>query len=131
MLHRTVPHMPPEHRKYSLWDGSRFVSWAEDVGPHTAVVMRGILSAHAVEQQSYRSGYGLVRLGDTCSFERLETACEKALLYTPRPGYRNVKTILTTGQDGVRHPVPETVRQDKDRESYGLVRGAEYYGGKK
>ncbi|QVL35741.1 Mu transposase domain-containing protein [Aminirod propionatiphilus] len=46
----TVPsHMPPEHRKYSLWDGSRFVSWAEDVGPHTAVVMRGILSAHAVE----------------------------------------------------------------------------------
>ena len=130
----TVPsHMPPEHRKYSLWDGSRFVSWAEDVGPHTAVVMRGILSAHAVEQQSYRSCYGLVRLGDTCSFERLEAACEKALLYTPRPGYRNVKTILTTGQDRVKTSpaVPETARQDKDSESYGLVRGAEYYGGKK
>jgi len=130
----TVPsHMPPEHRKYSLWDGSRFVSWAEDVGPHTAVVMRGILSAHAVEQQSYRSCYGLVRLGDTCSFERLEAACEKALLYTPRPGYRNVKTILTTGQDRVKAApaVPETARQGDDRESYGLVRGAEYYGGKK
>ena len=128
----TAPsHMPPSHREHGMWDGSRFVAWAADVGPHTEIVMRGLLSAHKVEQQGYKSCRGLVRLGDTYSFDRLEAACEKALLYTPRPGYKNVRTILTTGQDRVESvAVPERKTEAESRESLGgIVRGAEYYRG--
>jgi hypothetical protein len=93
--------------------------------------MRGLLSAHKIEQQAYKSCQGLVRLGDAYSFDRLEAACGKALLYTPRPGYRNVKTILTTGQDRVDSvAAPERKPEEEARESLGgIVRGAEYYRG--
>jgi transposase len=29
-------HMPPAHQKYSEWSPSRFITWAEKTGPHTA-----------------------------------------------------------------------------------------------
>ena len=123
-------HMPPSHR--STGSGRKpFIEWAA-TSSATKIVMRGLLSAHKIEQQAYKSCQGLVRLGDVHSFERLEAACGKALLYTPRPGYRNVRTILTTGQDRVESPTPErkAEAEAKGRESLGgIVRGAEYYRG--
>lgn len=120
-------HMPEEHKKYLQWNAERFIAWAEEVGPNTTITIKGILSTHKTEQQSYRSCFGLVKLGDVHSFARLEAACAKALSYTPRPGYKNVRTILTTGQDKVDAlPAPDA---DNTR-SHGLTRGAEYYGRK-
>ena len=120
-------HMPEDHRKYVRWNADRFISWAEDVGPNTAVVMKGILTTHKTEEQSYRSCFGLVKLGDGHSFARLEAACTKALSYTPRPGYKNVRLILSTGQNRVEN---SPVIEGKNSAAHGLTRGAEYYGGK-
>ncbi|MHC1759188.1 MAG: IS21 family transposase [Negativicutes bacterium] len=121
-----MEHMPEDHQKYVQWNASRFISWGESVGPSTAVAVKAILAAHKVEQQGYRSCMGLLKLADKYSIPRLEAACAKALSYTPRPGYQNIKTILTTGQDQVvvkpASPVPESTAP------HGFTRGAGYYG---
>lgn len=53
-------HMPKDHQKYLQWDGERFVSWAESIGPATAIIVRGILKAHKIQQQGYKSCMGLL-----------------------------------------------------------------------
>lgn len=119
-------HMPEDHKKYIQWNSERFISWAESVGPSTAITVKAILSSHKVEQQGYRSCMALLKLADKYSLARLEAACSKALSYTPRPGYQNIKTILTTGNDRVNAEItPLTNNTSAD---HGFTRGAEYYG---
>ena len=47
--------MPPDHQAYLQWNGERFIRWAEQIGQHTAAVVRLFLSAHKIEQQGYKS----------------------------------------------------------------------------
>lgn len=118
-------HMPESHQKYLQWDGKGFVQWAEKIGPATASVVKSILSSFKVEQQGYRSCMGLLRLADQYSVERLESACRRALSFTPQPSFKGVKNILVTGQDKLEQEKPAV----KDASSeYGYVRGAAYYG---
>ncbi len=70
---------------------------------------------------------GLLKLADKYSVTRFETACTKALSYTPRPSYKSVQTILKTGQDKVvkeNDPTPT-----KNTDNFGFTRGSDYYGG--
>jgi hypothetical protein len=66
----------------------------------------------------------LLKLADRYSLPRFEAACAKALSYTPRPGYKNIKTILSTGHDKV---ITEETATDHSA-THGLTRGASYYG---
>lgn len=118
-------HMPEDHKKYTQWNSPRFISWGESVGPNTAITVRAILSSFKVEQQGYKSCMALLKLADKYSLPRLEAACAKALSYTPRPGYKSIKTILTTGQDKVA--IAEKLVKD-DSATHGITRGAGYYG---
>jgi len=125
-----VEHMPENHRRYSEWNGERFLSWAESVGSSTETVIRGILTSHKVEQQGYRACMALLKLADKYSVVRLEAACERALTYTPHPGYKSVQTILQTGQDKLLdYTAEKTVVSDKTSGTeFGFTRGAAYYG---
>ncbi len=118
--------MPENHKKFIQWNGKRFISWAQSVGSHAAITIQAILASHKVEQQGYRSCMALLKLADKYGVVRLETACAKALSYTPQPNYRSVKTILTTGQDRV--VAQETPSTSPPSEIHGFIRGAEYYG---
>ena len=122
-------HMPEEHQKYLKWNGERFIEWAEKIGPSTTITIKSILNSHKIEQQSYRSCMGLLKLADKYSIERLESACARALFYTHNPSYKSVKTILSTGQDKIQEE-SEDKNLKKDSSSHGFTRGAEYYGGK-
>ena len=119
-------HMPDDHKKYTQWNAERFIVWGESIGPNTAITVKSILSSHKVEQQGYRSCMGLLKLADKYSVVRLEAACCKALSYTPKPGYQNIKTILTTGQDKVS--VEKAPPPTDGSASHGFTRGAGYYG---
>ena len=57
------------------------------------------LPSKRVEQQSYRSCMGLLKLADKYSADRLEAACRKALSFTATPSYKSIKNILDTGND--------------------------------
>jgi hypothetical protein len=120
-------HMPPDHQKYTQWNGERFRKWAAKTGPNAASVVEGILTSYKVEQQGYRACMALLKMSDTYSAERLEAACVKALEYSPRPSYKTIQLILKSGQDKI---VQETVPLEPS--PFGFTRGAEYYakGGK-
>ncbi|MBT9144041.1 MAG: hypothetical protein DDT29_02455 [Dehalococcoidia bacterium] len=116
--------MPEDHKKYTQWNAARLISWGGSVGPNAAITVKAILSSYKVEQQGFKSCMALLKLADRYSLPRLEAACTKALSYTPRPGYKNIKTILSTGHDKV---ITEEIATDNSV-THGLTRGASYYG---
>jgi hypothetical protein len=79
-----------------------------------------------VEQQTYRSCIGLLKLADKYSEQQLEAACEKALGFTASPSYKSVKNILETGVKAKSEPPKQETTPNK----YGITRGSKYYGGK-
>jgi hypothetical protein len=119
--------MPEEHQSYLKWDGDRFLQWAEKIGPYTVIAVKSILASYKIEQQGYKSCMGLLKLADKYSFNRLESACQKALSYTPHPSYKSIKNILVTGQDKIPAPTTES-SSSADSDQYGFTRGADYYG---
>jgi len=124
--YKTIPeHMPEKHKNYSEWNAERFISWAKSIGQNTRTVVSAILAYHKIEQQGYRACMGVLKLADRYGVQRLETACEKALSYTPNPSYKNIDSILKSGGDKVAAQEPEQKTVD---ESHSFVRGAGYYG---
>lgn len=121
-------HMPDDHQQYTQWNGERFISWAESVGPHTVIAIKAILTSHKIEQQGYRSCMALLKLADRYSVTRLESACARALSYTPSPSYKNISTILKSGQDKLSKPETE-IHTNGEADKHGFTRGADYYGG--
>ena len=119
-------HMPEGHQKYIQWNAERFIKWAENIGPNTTVVVKAILVSRKVEQQSYRSCLGLLKLADKYSVDRLEAACKKALSYTPSPSLKSIKAILSSGQDKMVEEKPSPA--ERPSTPYGFTRGADYYG---
>ena len=118
-------HMPPNHQKFVQWNGDRFRSWAIKIGKSTAAVVELFLTIHKVEQQGYKSCMALLKLSDKYTPVRLENACAKALSYTPRPNFRGISAILSSGQD----QIPEAQPTSGTSSEHGFVRGAGYYGG--
>lgn len=124
--YRTVTdHMPPNHQKFLEWDGDRFRKWASSIGESTGMVVNAILSSYTVEQQGYRACMGLLKLADKYSVARLEAACNRALSYTPNPGFKSIQNILKTGSDKLE----QESRPDASS-AHGFTRGAAYYGRK-
>ena len=119
--------MPPNHQQYVQWNGDRFRKWAAKIGVNTNTVIDALLSGYKIEQQGYKACMGILKLADKYSNERLESACKKALTFTPRPSFKNIQAILSSGQD----QYAESVEGERPSSSqYGFTRGAEYYEGR-
>jgi len=121
-------HMPEDHQKYLEWNGDRFRKWAEHIGTSTYQVVNAILASHRVEQQSYRSCMGLLKLVDKYTDVRLEAACKKALSYTASPSYKSIKDILAAKWDklDIDSKSNESVKVTTHNK-HAITRGADYY----
>ena len=117
-------HMAEDHQKYLEWNGDRFRKWAERIGINTYTVVNAILASKRVEQQTYRSCMGLLKLTDKYSEALLEAACQKALSYTSSPSYKSIKNILVTGSVKTE---PESSGSKTTHKAHGITRGADYY----
>ena len=117
-------HMPEDHQKYLEWNGDRFRKWAEKIGINTYTVVNAILASKRVEQQTYRSRMGLLKLAEKYSDELLETACKKALSFTESPSYKSIKNILVT--DFAKQEL-ETSDSKTTHKARGITRGVDYY----
>ena len=117
-------HMPQDHQKYLEWNGDRFRKWAERIGINTYTAVNAILTSKSVEQQTYRSCMGLLKLAEKYSDELLEAACKKALSYTASPSYKSIKNILVTGSEKL---ASETTNTRPAHKTHGITRGADYY----
>jgi len=122
----TAAHMPPNHQQYIQWNGERFREWATTIGESTAVVVESFLTVNKVEQQGYKSCMSLLKLTDLYSVGRVESACAKALSYTPRPSLKSIQSILKSGADKLTdNEIP--VKTPVNTSEYGFTRGADYY----
>ena len=117
-------HMPEDHQKYLEWNGDRFRKWAERIGTSTYTAVNAILISKGVEQQTYRSCMGLLKLTEKYSDELLEAACKKALSYTASPSYKSIKNILVTGSEKL---LSETTGSITTQKTHGITRGVDYY----
>lgn len=121
----TVPdHMPPGKLFFADWNADRFIKWAKTIGVACAQVVRITLDRAVIEQQAYRSCFGILNLKDKYSAQRLEAAC--ALLLQKQvtsPGYSHIKGILERGDDlkSARESAEET------QPPQGFQRGSSYY----
>ena len=82
------------------------------------------MTSKSVEQQTYRSCMGLLKLAEKYSNATLEAACKKALTYTTTPSYKSIKNILVTGTEKLISDTSDTSTTNKSR---GITRGADYY----
>jgi len=124
----TLPdHMPKDHRKYAEFDKNFILKWGTTVGPSILLTIERIIESYPTEKQGLKSTYGLMKLADKYSIERIEKACERVLSYTPRPKLKSIQTILKTGHDKL--PLENTKTQSSTREydnAIGFTRGANY-----
>lgn len=122
-----VEHMPPDKLFFADWNRDRFLAWADTIGPATKKVIAAILDRAVIEQQAYRSCFGVLNLHDTYSANRLEKASQVILSHTSAPTYRQLKSILDKNMD-VPKPQKETKASEKPARR-GFQRGADYFGG--
>lgn len=118
-------HMPENHKK-TLWNGERFRRWALSIGSSTHEVIDRQLKHYKVEEAGYRGCLSILKLIDKYGETRLENACKLALEHLSRPGYKNIKAILDSGQD-----IKEKEEKCFDENKYAFVRGGDYYGNKR
>lgn len=122
--HSTVAaHMPTAHQRYAEWTPQRLIHWAAHSGPATAQVVETILASRPHPQQGFRSCLGIMRLGKRYGAERLEAACQRALLLGAC-SYKSLESILKNGLD--RRPVPQPPEATAGA-APANIRGPHYY----
>jgi transposase len=116
-------HRPKSHQAHLEWTPSRMVSWAEQIGPHTAKLFERILAEKPHPEMGYRSCLGIIRLAEEYSSARMEAAADRAI----RAGacrFQSVKSILKNSLD--QQPLPELPPLSLPP-SHDNIRGAEYF----
>ena len=122
----THPEDMPEQFKVSPWNDERIKNWAAAIGPYTAKVVNRIFDGLSIKEQGYNPSLAVLRLSKTYSEDRLETACEFAIIKGIRkPRYHHLKSILAANQDKL---YLESKKMDgPDDDSMGYLRGSDYY----
>ena len=116
-------HMPKAHAKHQEWTPSRFLNWAQSIGPATQRVVRYQLESRPHPEHGYRACLGILNLAKKYGKDRLEAACLRA----EKIGglhYKNLASILSTSLDKL--PL-ESDKPSSLPTTHGNVRGADYY----
>lgn len=122
--HTTVAaHMPASHRQAGEWTPARLIAWAAKTGPATEQLIRTVLGSRKHPQQAYRSCLGILRLGKTYGDERLEAACQRALVLGSCR-YKSIESIL-------KHRLDEQPLEEAQElalpDTHDNIRGPAYY----
>jgi transposase len=117
-------HRPKSHQAHLEWTPSRMIRWArEEVGPHTAALVEGILERRKHPEQGYRSCLGLLSLARKYPRERMEAAAQRVLAANAY-SYQSVKSILAAGLDHADLPAQEPLPSVP---AHANIRGRDYY----
>jgi transposase len=119
-------HMPASHRKYAEESDATFEEWAAQVGPHTLALVRAILIERPHPEHGLRSCRGLKTLERRYARDRIEAACDRALVAGSR-SYTNVESILKHGLDQLSLIEPVQADESAPAPDHENIRGAGYY----
>lgn len=114
--------MPASHRFRADWSPERIRRQAARIGPNTEAFVEVVMRERKHPEQGFRTCLGVIRLGKTFGRERLEAACERALVINAR-SYSSLHSILKNGLD--RHP--RTRATDEPAITHPNIRGADYF----
>jgi transposase len=117
-------HMPKSHQRYLDWTPSRIIRWAGKNGPKTKKLISQILDSRPHPEQGFRSCLGIMRLSTRYDPERLEAACERALLIKAL-SYKSVESILKKGLDQQSLSFEQT--ENLTPVTHNNIRGKHYY----
>jgi len=117
-------HMPKSHQKYLDWTPSRIINWAGKNGPNTKRLVTRVLESRPHPEQGFRSCLGIMRLGKRYTPERLEAACERALIIKAF-SYKSVESILKRGLDQQVLVFDQT--ENPSPLTHHNIRGKHYY----
>ena len=120
-------HMPPDKLFFVDWDKDRFLNWAGKIGPSTNKVVKAIIERAVIEQQAYRSCFGVMKLAEKYTDLRLERACSFILQHTESPSYRQVKHTLEKDLDLPAEQDQNNLEENRQKRTH--LRGASYFGG--
>jgi transposase len=115
-------HRPKSHREHLQWTPSRMLHWAGTIGPHAARLFERIMAEKPHPEMGYRGCLGIIRLARKYSPQRVEAACERALL-TGACRYKSVESILKNSLD--RTPVSSL--PPASTPPHDNIRGAGYF----
>lgn len=115
-------HMPASHRAHLEWTPSRLVRWGAEAGPAVAELAEAMMRTRPQPEHGYRACLGLMQLEKQYGKERLNAACQRALL-VGSPSYQSVKSILKVGLDRV----PPAVGVVLAAGQHENLRGPAYY----
>ena len=119
-------HRPKSHQQHLDWTPSRLVGWSsKDVGPKCGQAVARLLESKPHPEQGYRACLGIMRLRRRYGAERLESACQRAVLLDAC-NYQSIKSILATATD--RQPLPRNEEAVADQKIlHENLRGQDYY----
>ena len=113
-------HMPSHHRFVSDWNPQRFIRWAQQIGGHVQLVVEYILAERQHPEQAYKVCLGILNLEKNYSRERLNKACQRAIVFQLY-SYKAIKNILDNNLEDCQldyfAPLPE----------HHNIRGHAYY----
>lgn len=116
-------HMPKAHQKQQ-WSPERFEHWAKSIGPNTLALVQENLTSRKHPEQAYRACLGLLNLSSKYSKDRLENACQRALL----TGAKRLKSIINMLNKGLdKAPIPEQQPDLLSAIEHQNIRGNGYY----
>ncbi len=122
--------MPAAHRAHMEWTPGRLLNWGASVGPGAEAIVNHLLTNRPHPEMGYRACLGLLSLSRKYGKERLEAACQRALVIGS-PTRRSVLSILESGLDrqptaGFEWIIPDIIGNKKPRKPYWL-RGLRSY----
>ena len=117
-------HMPPSHQKHIEWTPERIMLWAGKYGPDVKSLIETIIGSTRFPEQAYKRCLGIIRLANRYPWDRLNTACERALKYRSL-SYRAVSDILKNNAD--KMPDVEEPKVSRRPIIHANIRGKEYF----
>lgn len=118
-------HMPDHHKLYTEWNGEKFKKWAERIGPFTCRIITQNLESVKIEEQMYQRCMSILKLSDRYPSDLIEEASRSILEKRVTCSYKNFKSYLDYLQDR------NNKLAEEENNDGALLRGADYYGGRK
>lgn len=114
--------MPKAHQRYTNMTPASLIGKAGRIGANAAILVERLMRNRPHPVQGYRSAMGVLSLARRYERDRVEAACERALLINAI-SYSSVSAILKSGLDRTK-PVAEPGRPSP---AHGNIRGSTYY----
>lgn len=116
-------HMPKAHQEVLDWTPERLRDKAKSLGVFTGRLIERVFEQSRHPLQGARTSLGILRLGPAFGTERLERACERALLIQAL-SYKSIRSILKKGLDRLPPPKPPPPVPSIQHTN---IRGAKYF----